>query len=96
MHSIFHALATGRAFESWHAHAPRERALSSTCYAQLLKEILESKEEMGDTMRKSFFSMTEAKYAAGDNIKHTIFDNVDSAQVRCWILNENGIFPGER
>jgi hypothetical protein len=53
---------------------------------QLLKEILESKEEMGDTMRRSFFSMTEAKYAAGDNIKHTIFDNVDSAQVPPLLL----------
>lgn len=50
--------------------------------AQILKEILENKEEMGDTMKASFFSMTEAKYAAGDNVKHTIFDNVETAQAR--------------
>jgi len=37
---------------------------------------------MGDTMKTSFCSMTEAKYAAGDSIKHTIFDNVENAQVR--------------
>lgn len=49
---------------------------------QILKLILECKEEMGDTMKTSFFSMTEAKYAAGDKIKHTIFDNVETAQVR--------------
>lgn len=36
---------------------------------------------MGDTMKASFFSMTEAKYAAGESIKHTIFDNVETAQV---------------
>lgn len=40
-------------------------------------------------MKNSFFSMTEAKYAAGENIKHTIFDNVETAQVLiflklCW------------
>jgi hypothetical protein len=34
-------------------------------------------------MKASFFSMTEAKYAAGGNIKHTIFDNVETAQARC-------------
>lgn len=49
---------------------------------QILKQILECKEDMGDTMKTSFFSMTEAKYAAGDSIKHTIFDNVENAQVR--------------
>lgn len=32
-------------------------------------------------MKASFFSLTEAKYAAGDTIKHTVFDNVESAQV---------------
>eukprot|EP00892_Ulva_mutabilis_P011255 jgi/Ulvmu1/8501/UM044_0035.1 len=50
-------------------------------FRQILKQILECKEDMGDTMKTSFFSMTEAKYAAGDNIKHTIFDNVETAQV---------------
>lgn len=49
---------------------------------QILKQILEAKEHMGDTMKTSFFSMTEAKYAAGDSIKHTIFDNVETAQVQ--------------
>lgn len=49
---------------------------------QILKQILEAKEKMGDTMKTSFFSMTEAKYAAGENIKHTIFDNVETAQVQ--------------
>ena len=49
---------------------------------QILKEILNNKEQMGDQMKDSFFSLTEAKYAAGDKVKHTIFDNVDSPQVR--------------
>jgi V-type H+-transporting ATPase subunit D len=49
---------------------------------QILKQILEAKEKMGDTMKTSFFSMTEAKYAAGETIKHTIFDNVETAQVQ--------------
>ena len=61
----------------YHRGAPR----TARARVQILKEILENKEEMGDTMKASFFSMTEAKYAAGDNIKHTIFDNVETAQV---------------
>ena len=33
-------------------------------------------------MKHSFFAYTEAQYAAGDNIKHTIMDNVDVATIK--------------
>lgn len=46
---------------------------------QLLKEIIDKKENMGDIMKGAFFSWTEAVYSAGDGVKHTIFDNVESA-----------------
>lgn len=51
-------------------------------YRQILKEIIEAKNGMGDAMKSSFFSYAEARYAAGDNIKHTVFDNVEQATVR--------------
>ena len=51
--------------------------------SQILGAILECKEKMEASMKDSFFSLTEAKYAAGDTISHTVFDNVGTAQVRC-------------
>ncbi|PNH08805.1 V-type proton ATPase subunit D [Tetrabaena socialis] len=51
-------------------------------FRQLLKEIIEAKENLGSTMKGSFFAYTEAQYAAGENIKHTIMDNVDTAVVK--------------
>ena len=42
-------------------------------------------------MKVSFFSMTEAKHAAGDKVKNTMFNNVETAQVctagcsRAWL-----------
>lgn len=41
-------------------------------------------------MKASFFSLTEAKYAAGDTIKHTVFDNVETAQVLLLLLQVAG------
>jgi hypothetical protein len=37
---------------------------------------------MGDTMKGSFFALAEAKYAGGDSIKHTVFDNVERASLK--------------
>ncbi|KAG2497054.1 hypothetical protein HYH03_005052 [Edaphochlamys debaryana] len=51
-------------------------------FRQLLKEIIEAKENLGATMKGSFFAYTEAQYAAGEGIKHTIMDNVDTAVVK--------------
>jgi hypothetical protein len=37
---------------------------------------------MGDAMKGSFFALAEAKYAGGDSIKHTVFDNVERATLK--------------
>lgn len=37
---------------------------------------------MGDEMKGSFFALAEAKYAGGDSIKHTVFDNVERATLK--------------
>lgn len=58
-------------------------------YRQILKEIVDAKEGMGDKMKGSFFSLAEAKYAAGDNMKHTIFDNVDRATLKVFSSQDN-------
>ncbi|KAG1679398.1 hypothetical protein FOA52_007689 [Chlamydomonas sp. UWO 241] len=51
-------------------------------FRQILKEIIEKKEGMGDIMKASFFSMTQAVYSGGEGIKHTIIDNVETASVK--------------
>ena len=58
-------------------------------YRQLLKEIVDAKNGMGDAMKGSFFSLAEAKYAGGDSIKHTVFDNVDRATLKVYSSQEN-------
>ena len=58
-------------------------------FRQILKQIIETKEGLGDTMKGSFFSWAEAKYSAGENIKHTILDNVETALVKVQMSQDN-------
>ncbi|KIZ04216.1 V-type H+-transporting ATPase subunit D [Monoraphidium neglectum] len=62
-----------------HALLKKKADALTVRYRQILKEIVEAKQGMGDTMKGSFFALAEAKYAGGDSIKHTVFDNVYSA-----------------
>lgn len=57
-------------------------------FRQILKRIVETKELMGETMKQAAFALTEAKYAAGDNIKHTVFENVSSATIKVSVMAE--------
>jgi V-type H+-transporting ATPase subunit D len=58
-------------------------------YRQILKRILSCKTRMGDAMKESAFSLVAAKYVAGEGIKHSIFDAVDSASVRVRAATDN-------
>lgn len=58
-------------------------------FRQILKKIVDAKTKMGSTMKTSAFALTEAKYAAGDQIKHTIVDNVERAHVRVKASTDN-------
>ncbi|GAX73769.1 hypothetical protein CEUSTIGMA_g1220.t1 [Chlamydomonas eustigma] len=51
-------------------------------FRQILKEIIEKKEGMGDIMKHAFFSLTEAVYSSGESVKNTIFDNVETATIK--------------
>lgn len=51
-------------------------------FRAILKDIVSTKETMGEIMRASAFALTEAKYAAGDNIKHSVVESVSTASVR--------------
>lgn len=58
-------------------------------FRKVLAEIVKTKTEMGKTMKESAFELTQAKYAAGEHIKHTIFDNVEAAQIKVKAVTEN-------
>ena len=55
------------------------RCCSFPRFRQILKKIVDTKKEMGKTMRLSAFAMVEAKYAAGDFVP-TVFDAVQTVQ----------------
>uniref|UniRef100_A0A7S3E3C1 Vacuolar ATP synthase subunit D n=1 Tax=Chloropicon laureae TaxID=464258 RepID=A0A7S3E3C1_9CHLO len=58
-------------------------------FRQILRKIMDTKEAMGVSLRESNFALTEAKYTAGESIKHTIVDNVKEASVRVAARQDN-------
>jgi len=57
-------------------------------FRQILKKIVQAKEEMGSLMKNSFFSLAQARYATGD-FRHTLLDSVDQASVRVKMCEDN-------
>ncbi|DBA86446.1 hypothetical protein WJX79_009650 [Trebouxia sp. C0005] len=57
-------------------------------FRQILRKIVQTKQDMGKNMRQSAFALTEAKYAAGD-FRHTVFDSVETATVRVHAQQDN-------
>ena len=45
-------------------------------FRQILKKIVQTKREMGKSMREASFALVEAKYSAGE-FRHTVFDAVE-------------------
>lgn len=58
-------------------------------FRQILNRIVQAKETMGESLKASSFSLTEAKYTAGDNIKHVVLENVGSATVKVRAKQDN-------
>ena len=58
-------------------------------FRQILKNIVTTKESMGDVMKTSSFALTEAKYVAGENIKHIVLENVQNASLKVRSRQEN-------
>uniref|UniRef100_A0A1D1ZNL9 V-type proton ATPase subunit D n=2 Tax=Auxenochlorella protothecoides TaxID=3075 RepID=A0A1D1ZNL9_AUXPR len=57
-------------------------------FRQILKKIVQAKEQMGDLMKASFFSLAQARYATGD-FRHTVLDGVDQASIRVRATQDN-------
>ncbi|MFS8031716.1 putative ATPase, V1 complex, subunit D [Helianthus anomalus] len=72
-----------------HALLKKKSDALTVQFRQILKKIVSTKESMGRVMKSSAFALTEAKYVAGENIKHTVLENVQSASVRVRSRQEN-------
>lgn len=58
-------------------------------YRQILKRILAAKIKMGEIIKDSSFAMVQAKYVAGEGVKHTIFDAVETAAVKASVTSDS-------
>jgi V-type H+-transporting ATPase subunit D len=58
-------------------------------FRSILKEILDKKEGAGDELSEAMISLALAKYAFGEDLKHTVIENVDVASLRVRMLPDN-------
>lgn len=72
-----------------HALLKKKSDALTVQFRQILKKIVSTKESMGEIMKSSSFALTEAKYVAGDNIKHTVLENVQNASLKVRSRQEN-------
>ncbi|GFZ05725.1 vacuolar ATP synthase subunit D [Actinidia rufa] len=72
-----------------HALLKKKSDALTAQFRQILKKIVSTKESMGDIMKTSSFSLTEAKYVTGENIKHAVLENVQNASLKVRSRQEN-------
>ncbi|KAF8413664.1 hypothetical protein HHK36_001656 [Tetracentron sinense] len=72
-----------------HALLKKKSDALTVQFRQILKKIVSTKESMGEIMKTSSFALTEAKYVAGENIKHIVLENVQTASLRVRSRQEN-------
>ncbi|KAL8511725.1 hypothetical protein ACS0TY_018234 [Phlomoides rotata] len=65
-----------------HALLKKKSDALTVQFRQILKKIVSTKESMGYTMKTSSFALIEAKYVAGENIKHVVRENVSTAALK--------------
>lgn len=58
-------------------------------FRQILKKIVQTKEQMGEVMKEAAFALMQAKYAAGEQVKHVVFENVETATIKVRAKQEN-------
>lgn len=72
-----------------HALLKKKSDALTVQFRQILKKIVSTKETMGEIMKTSSFALTEAKYVAGDSIKHVVLENVKNASLKVRSRQEN-------
>ncbi|KAJ4752835.1 V-type proton ATPase subunit D [Rhynchospora pubera] len=72
-----------------HALLKKKSDALTVQFRAILKKIVTAKESMGDTMRSASFSLAEAKYVAGDGVKHSVRESVKAASLRVRSKQDN-------
>ncbi|KAF2314398.1 hypothetical protein GH714_026030 [Hevea brasiliensis] len=72
-----------------HALLKKKSDALTVQFRQILKKIVTTKESMGEIMKSASFALTEAKYVAGENIKHVVLENVQNASLKVRSRQEN-------
>lgn len=72
-----------------HALLKKKSDALTVQFRQILKKIVSTKESMGEIMKNSSFALTEAKYVAGENVKHVVLENVQNASLKVRSRQEN-------
>ncbi|XP_044507743.1 V-type proton ATPase subunit D-like [Mangifera indica] len=72
-----------------HALLKKKSDALTVQFRQILKKIVTTKESMGEVMKTSSFALTEAKYVAGESIKHVVLENVQNASLKVRSRQEN-------
>ncbi|KAJ4709531.1 V-type proton ATPase subunit D [Melia azedarach] len=72
-----------------HALLKKKSDALTVQFRQILKKIVNTKESMGEVMKTSSFALTEAKYVAGENIKHIVLENVQNASLKVRSRQDN-------
>lgn len=72
-----------------HALLKKKSDALTVQFRAILKNIVSTKESMGEIMKASSFALTEAKYVAGENIKHVVLENVQTASLKVRSRQDN-------
>lgn len=72
-----------------HALLKKKSDALTVQFRAILKKIVTAKESMGDAMRSASFSLAEAKYVAGDNVKYVVRESVKTATLRVRSKQDN-------
>lgn len=72
-----------------HALLKKKADALTVRFRQILKKIVAIKEDLGSNLRSAFFTLTEAKYAAGE-FKNTVIENVALASIKVSATTHKG------
>ncbi|PAA69830.1 hypothetical protein BOX15_Mlig005139g3 [Macrostomum lignano] len=86
-----HTLMKGRLQGAQKGHSLLKKKVDALTFKfrEILKQIIETKQVMGDAMKEAAFSLAEVKFATGDNINHTVLQNVSRAQIKIKTNKDN-------
>eukprot|EP01125_Pyxidicula_operculata_P000467 TRINITY_DN10491_c0_g1_i1.p1 TRINITY_DN10491_c0_g1~~TRINITY_DN10491_c0_g1_i1.p1 ORF type:complete len:251 (-),score=61.45 TRINITY_DN10491_c0_g1_i1:115-867(-) len=78
-----------KAAEKGHSLLKKKADALNMRFRNILREIRDKKQEMGQQMKEASFSLAAAKYAAGENMPQMVIQGVDQASFKVKLRAEN-------